>query len=284
MIKYLKKALLLGLILIVVPACSNVDNTPSQQSSELKGRENVIEDSNDESKKEDIETVPVVSEEPQLLSDADIRVVMDNFQEIEDIVKETNNKLTFSDEEITQPEVMATKLQENLPESLQDLVSNNMQLNQLPSEISYWYVTSGEDGFFPEVSLDARMDIVENTPDVIRVKTFEFNDFFHFHGNVYITAVNENGKWLIDGYEWVDVDKEPLDLSKEEVIRYEETVNDSEIEFIAEEVVTSPINDGTSKTANAIIVKIHKDNTLKGRFTDTGEVVNILPQKFKSTE
>lgn len=284
MINNLTKAPFLLLILIFIPACSEVDDIPSQQSSELEDREIVTVDSNDESKKEGVVTVPVVSEEPELLSDTDIRVVMDKFQEIEDIVKETNKKLTFSDEEITQPEVMAAKLQEHLPKSLQDLVSSNMLPNQLSTEIEYWYATSGEDGFFPEVSLDARMEVVENTVDLIKVKTFEFNDFFQFHGNVYITAVNENEKWLIDGYEWVDVEKEPLDLSKEELLRYEETMNDSEIEFITEEVITSPMDDGTSKTANAIIVKILKDNTLKGRFTDTGEVMNTLPEKFMSTE
>lgn len=285
MYKNILNPLFLLLILFFVAACSEVDDTPSQQSSEADVQEVVPKDSDSQSEKDDGETAPVVNEEPEVLSDAEIRVVMDKFQKIEDIVKETNSKMTFSDEERTQSEVMAAKLQENLPESIKELVSSEMLNKELPEELQYWYYSSGEDGFFPEVSLDARMEVIENTPQFIKVKTFQLNDFFQWHGNVYIKAVNENGHWLIDGgYEWVDVDKEPLDLSKEELLIHEETINDSEIEFIAEETITSTMDDGTSKTANAIIVKIVKDNMLKGRFTDTGEVVNELPEKFKSAE
>ena len=267
--------LFLMLVMFCLAACSEIDDTPSPQSSEPDIQET-------QSDKEDEEKVPVV---PETLPDSEIRVVMDKFKKIEDIVKETNSKMTFSMEERTQPEVMTAKLQENLPESIKDLVSSEMLNNELPVLIEYWYSTSGEDGFFPEISLDARMEVIENTPQLIKVKTFQLKDFYQHHGNVYITAVNENGKWLIDGgYEWVDADKEPLNLSKEELLIHEETFNDSEIEFIAEETITGLLDDGTSKTANAIIFKIVKDNTLKGRFTDTGEVVNELPEKFKASE
>lgn len=272
------------LILFFTAACSEVDDTPSQQSNEPDEQEVVPVDSDSQSEKDDDDTDPVVSEEPEVLSDAEIRVVMDKFLKIEEIVKETNGKMTFSDEESTQPEVMAAKLQENLPESIKELASSEMLNKELPKEIQYWYSTSGEDGFFPEVSLDARMEVIENTPQLIKVKTFQLKDFYQWHVNVYITAVYENGQWLISGYEWVDADKEPLDLSKEELLIHEETMNDSEIEFIAEETITGTMDDGTSKTANAIIVKIVKDNTLKGRFTDTGEVINELHDKFKSAE
>jgi hypothetical protein len=272
------------LILFFTAACSEVDDTPSQQSNEPDEQEVVPVDSDSQSEKDDDDKDPVVSEEPEVLSDTEIRVVMDKFLKIEEIVKETNGKMTFSDEESTQPEVMAAKLQENLPESIKELASSEMLNKELPKELQYWYSTSGEDGFFPEVSLDARMEVIENTPQLIKVKTFQLKDFYQWHGNVYITAVYENGQWLISGYEWVDADKEPLDLSKEELLIHEETMNDSEIEFIAEETITSTMDDGTSKTANAIIVKIVKDNTLKGRFTDTGEVINELPDKFKSAE
>ncbi|MCZ8537931.1 hypothetical protein M9R32_12115 [Paenisporosarcina quisquiliarum] len=272
------------LILFFTAACSEVDDTPTQQSSEPNEQEVVPVDSDSQSEKDDDETDPVVSKEPEVLSDAEIRVVMDKFLKIEEIVKETNGKMTFSDEESTQPEVMAAKLQENLPESIKELASSKMLNKELPKEIQYWYSTSGEDGFFPEVSLDARMEVIENTPQLIKVKTFQLKDFYQWHGNVYITAVYENGQWLISGYEWVDADKEPLNLSKEELLIHEETMNDSEIEFIAEETITGTMDDGTSKTANAIIVMIVKDNTLKGRFTDTGKVINELPDKFKSAE
>ncbi|MGE6486946.1 hypothetical protein [Paenisporosarcina sp. NPDC076898] len=277
--------LFLLLILFFVAACSEVDDTPSQQSSESNDQEVVSEDSDSQSEKDDDDTDPVVSEEPEVLSDAEIRVVMDKFQKIEELVKETNSKMTFTEEESTQPEVMAAKLKENLPESIKELASSEMLNKELLDALQYWYYSNGEEGFFPEVSLDARMEVIENTPQLVKVKTFQLNDFFQWHGSVYITAVNENGQWLIDGgYEWVDADKEPLDLSKEELLIHEETMNDSEIEFIAEETITSNMDDGTSKTANAIIVKIVKDNTLKGRFTDTGEIVNELPEKFKSAE
>lgn len=271
------------LIIFCSAACAERDAPP--QSNEPDNKEVVPDDQETQIEKEDEETVPVVNENPETLTDSEIRVIMDNFQKIEEIVFATNSKMTFSDEEITQPEVMAAKLQENLPESIKELVSSEMLNKELPELIQFWYFTSGEDGFFPEVSLDARMEVIENTPLLIKVKTFQLNDFFQWNGNVYITAINENGKWLIDGgYEWVDVDKEPLNLSKEELLIHEENINASEIEFIAEETITSTTDDGTSITANAIIFKIVKDNTLKARFTDTGKIANDIPEKFKSTE
>jgi hypothetical protein len=277
--------LFLMLVMFCLPACSELDDTPSPQSSEPDIQEVVPEDQETQSDIEDEETVPVVNVVPETLPDSEIRVIMDKFKKVENIIKETNSKMTFSMEERTQPEVMTAKLQENLPESMKELVSSEMLNNELPELIQYWYSTSGEDGFLPEISLDARMEVIENTPLLIKVKTFQLKDFYQHHGNVYITAVNENGKWLIDGgYEWVDADKEPLNLSKEELLIHEETFNESEIEFIAEETITGLLDDGTSRTANAIIIKIVKDNTLKGRFTDTGEVVNELPEKFKASE
>ena len=285
MYKNLLIPLFLMLVMLCLPACSELDDTPTPQSSESDIQDVVPEDQETQSDIEDEETVPVVNEGPETLADSEVRVVIDKFKQIEDIVKETNSKMTFSNEEITQPEVMAAKLQENLPESIKELVSNEMLNNELPELIENWYSTNGEDGFFPEISLDARMEVIENTPQLIKVKTFQLKDFYQHYGNVYITAVNENDQWVIDGgYEWVDADKEPLNLSKEELLIHEETFNESEIEFIAEETVTGLLDGGTSKTANAIIIKIVKDNTLKGRFTDTGEVVNELPEKFKSTE
>ncbi|HSO57615.1 MAG TPA: hypothetical protein VLQ66_05190 [Paenisporosarcina sp.] len=274
--------LFLMMVILYLPACSELDDPPLPQSSEPDTQEVVPKDQETESDKEDEEKAPVVNEVPATLPDSEIRVIMDKFKMIEAIVKETNSKMTFSMEERTQPEVMTAKLHENLPKSIKDLVSSEMFNNELPVLIQYWYSTSGEDGFLPEISLDARMEVIENTPLLIKVKTFQLKDYYQYHGNVYITAVNENGKWLIDGgYEWVDADKEPLNLSKEELLIHEEVFNDSEIEFVAEETITSKLDDGTSKTANAIIVKIVKDNTLKGRFTDTGDVVNELPEKFK---
>ena len=273
------------LIIFCLVACAERVAPPSPQSNEPDNQDVVPDDQEIQGEKEDEESVPVVNENPKTLIDSEIRVVMDKFQKIEDIVGATNSNMTFSDEDITQPEVMATKLQENLPESIKELVSSEMLNKQLPELIQFWYFTSGEDGFFPEVSLDARMEVVENTPLLIKVKTFQLNDFFQWNGNVYITAINENGKWLIDGgYEWVDVDEEPLNLSKEELLLHEKIINDSEIEFIAEETITSTTEEGILITANAIIFKIVKGNTLKARFTDTGEIAIDIPEKFKSTE
>ena len=271
------------LIIFCLAACAE-RATPSQ-SNEPDNQKVVPDAQETQIEKEDEETVPVVNENPETLNDSEIRVIMDKFQKIEEIVFATNSKMTFSMEERNQPEVMSAELLENLPESIKELVSSEMLNKELPEMIQYWYFSSGEDGFFPEVSLDARMEVIENTPLLIKVKTFQLNDFFQWNGNVYITAINENGKWLIDGgYEWVDVDKEPLNLSKEEILIHEENINSSEIEFIAEETITSTTDDGTSITANAIIFKIVKDNKLMARFTDTGKIVVDIPEKFKASE
>lgn len=266
------------LIVFCLAACTDSENN-SSKSNEPENQVLPIE-------KDEDKTAPVKTENPAKLTETEIREIMDNFQKIEDIVFTTNSKMTFSMEERMKPEVMSAELLKNLPDSIQELASTEMINKVLPEMINYWYATSGEDGFFPNISLDVRMEVIENTPIQIKVKTFQLDEsYMQRHGNVYITAINENGKWLIDdGYEWVDVDKEPLNLSKEEILLYEENITVSGIEFIAEETITSATDNGQSITANAIIIKIVKDNILKARFTDTGKIAVDIPGKFGSIE
>ena len=109
MYKNLLIPLFLMLVMLCLPACSELDDTPSPQSSEPDIQDVVPEDQETQSDKEDEETVPVVNEGPETLADSEVRVVIDKFKQIEVIVKETNSKMTFSNEEITQPEVCGVR-------------------------------------------------------------------------------------------------------------------------------------------------------------------------------
>ena len=102
--------LFLMMVILYLPACSELDDPPLPQSSEPDTQEVVPKDQETESDKEDEEKAPVVNEVPATLPDSEIRVIMDKFKMIEAIVKETNSKMTFSMEERTQPEVMTAKL------------------------------------------------------------------------------------------------------------------------------------------------------------------------------
>jgi hypothetical protein len=180
-------------------------------------------------------------------------------------------------------ELKTAKLMENFPDEIHTLVSNDMFNDQLPQLIQSMYEASGEGGFLPDINLDARMEIIENTPQKLKVKTFQLVEEIVYRNNlnVYITAIQENGQWVIDEFEATRVDEEPLHLTKEEFIKHEQLTQDSEIEFVGEETLTSATGSVGSRTANAYIIKIIKEDKFLARFIDTGEVLLDLPEKYK---
>jgi len=227
------------------------------------------------------QTIPVHIEGMKLSKD-EIRMIMDNFMEIENIVYDTKEKSSIYSGEWN-PESMAEKVMENLPESIKELASNKLLTKDLPKHTAFWIETSGEVPLFPKIDLDARMEVIENTPNRIQVKTFQLSNIYNYSLNVYINAIKENGKWLIDGYDVKDVLLEPLNLTREEVIKYEENRNKTDIEFIGEEIVTSYSDMISSdRTGKAYILKEINSNNAFGRFVDTGEYVydNELPKKY----
>lgn len=274
----LKKTNLLLLCIVCLTACSEKNTSDKPQREKPVSHEVEIIERDDQTEAE----VDVV-ESPETLSKSEIRIIMDTYDKMRQMVIDTHMTLTFTDEEFYSPELQTAKVMENLPESFHDLISNKMFNTQLPQFLQWMYETSGEGGFLSDVNMDARMEILENKPEKIQVKTFELVEEIVYVGNsnVYLTAIEENGQWVIDEYTATNVDKEPLKLTREEIIIHEQVVQDSEIEFVAEEIITSASDLSLSKTGNAIIIRIVKDGRILARFTDTGEYAYEIPDKYK---
>lgn len=261
---------------VFLTACVNEKTTEKPQNEKPVNHEVEIVEPDDETNVEVIET-------PETLSESEIQTIMGNFEKMGQLVIDTHSTLSFSDEEFYSAELKTAKLMENLPDSIHDLISNNMFNNQLPKLIQSMYEASGEGGLIPQVNLDARMEILENTPEKVHIKTFQLVEqvVYNINMNVYLTAIKENDLWVIDEYKPSYVETEPINLTKEEFIRHEQLVQDSEIEFVAEETITSSSDISQSKTGNALIVRIVKDGRLLARFTDTGVVANDIPEEYK---
>lgn len=273
-----KNIILLLLSIVCLTACTEENTSVKPQSEKPVNEEEEIVEPKDEPEVE----VEVV-EAPQIMSDSEIQTIMGNFEKMGQLVIDTHSTLSFSDEEFYSAELKTAKLMENLPESIHELISNNMFNNQLPKLIQSMYEASGEGGLIPHVNLDARMEIIENTPEKVQVKTFQLVEqvVYRINMNVYLTAIKENDQWVIDEYKPAYVENEPINLTKEEFIRHEQLVQDSEIEFVAEETITSSSDISQSKTGNALIVRIVKDGRLLARFTDTGVIANDVPEEYK---
>jgi len=271
-----KNISLLMLSIVCLTACTEENISVKPQNEKPVNQEVEIVELDDETEVEVVET-------PETMSESEIQTIMGNFEKMGQLVIDTHSTLSFSDEEFYSAELKTSKLMENLPESIHDLISNNMFNNQLPKLIQSMYEASGEGGLIPHVNLDARMEIVENTPEKVQINTFQLVEHvvYSINMNVYLTAIKENDQWVIDEYKPTYVENEPINLTKEEFIRHEQLVQDSEIEFVAEETITSSSDISQSKTGNALIVRIVKDGRLLARFTDTGVIANDIPEEYK---
>lgn len=294
-----KKWCLLLLSGVFLTACVNEKTTEKPQNEQPVNKEVEIVEPDDQTDVEveeteqtevevdetveDEETEIEVDETPQTLSESEIRMIMDKFEKMRQLVIDTHKTLTFTEEEFYSPKLQTAKVMENLPETIHNLISNKMLNTQLPQLLQWMYEASGEGGFLPDINMDARMEIIENTPEKVQIKTFQLVEeiVYKSNHNVYLTAIEENGHWVIDEYAATNVEKEPLHLTREEVIIHEQMAQDSEIEFVAEETITSASDLSLSKTGNAIIVRILKDGRLLARFTETGEIAYDIPDKYK---
>jgi len=218
-----------------------------------------------------------VKDKLPLLNEQEIKTIMGNFMKIEETVFQTFRSGNWTIKH--KPQQVATELVESLPKSIYDIASEKFVKEKLFPVIEHWHHTLGESGLLPNVYFDARMEVVENTPSKITVKTFTLeNDAGYTSSmNVYVTALKVNDKWLIDQYELVSVDDEPLHLMKEELIKYEENDLNSRVDFIAEDSLTCGGQKGLSK---AYVIKVEKYGMVYARLAKTGDICFEIPEKY----
>ena len=231
--------------------------------------------------------IPInVTEETKKLTNLEIQKIMGKFKEIEKVVLETQEKTTLTDEEWSNSKLAGAKVSKMLPSSLSDIASKNMLEEVIPKRISGWFEASGEGGFFPEVYFDSRMKVIESTPNKIVVKTFQLEGISYLSSlNVYVTAIKENDRWVIDSYDATSTDEELLNITKEEFISYIENSMDSNIEFLGEETITSTLRyEQGTKTGKAYVIKDVQYGNGWAYFVDTGQVVFVQQDEIKDAK
>ena len=232
------------------------------------------------------ETQEELFEETKKLTNLEIQKIMGKFKEIEKVVLETQEKTTLTDEEWSNSKLAGAKVSKMLPSSLSDIASKNMLEEVIPKHISGWFEASGEGGFFPEVYFDSRMKVIESTPNKIVVKTFQLESIPYLSSlNVYVTAIKENDRWVIDSYDVTSTDEELLNITKEEFISYIENSMDSNIEFLGEETITSTLQyEQGTKTGKAYVIKDAQYGNVWAYFVDTGQVVFVQQDEIKDAK
>lgn len=73
---------------------------------------------------------------------------------------------------------------------------------------------------YPYTDFDIRFTLHENTSNRFVASSIEFDNMISSGSTVYYTVVKENGKWVLDKYQWVSIEKEPVHLTWEEVKMY----------------------------------------------------------------
>jgi len=75
---------------------------------------------------------------------------------------------------------------------------------------------------YPNAALDIRFQLHENSSDRFVASSIEFDNMISSGSTIYFTVVKENGKWVLDQYKWVSIDKEPISLTWDEIKAHEE--------------------------------------------------------------
>lgn len=176
--------------------------------------------------------------EVKTLDSAAIRELMEGYFSINDLAAKYMEEKGYWKENLTEKDVDL----EGFYPSVSDLVTRKWlsSLDDLMIELNETY---GEGMSPPDLGI--RMEIIENAPGKIKIKTLKLPDdldagYTPFGLHYYITAVNEDGKWLIDDVLQVPVKSEPLDLSWEEAAQHLK-VNGISAKNIGTAVLEGPI-------------------------------------------
>ncbi|MFC7686219.1 S-layer homology domain-containing protein [Ureibacillus sp. GCM10028918] len=101
-------------------------------------------------------------------------------------------------------------------------------LNYASKDFTDGFLKTVKDEFFcscdmppyPYENLDIQFTLHENTSDRFVASSVELDNMISSGSTVYYTVIKENGKWVMDNYKWVSIEKEPVDLSWEEIKSY----------------------------------------------------------------
>ena len=148
-----------------------------------------------------------------LLTDAEIRSVMEKY------FKWMETSYTFLTERLQYDATLINTYNREYEEKISTFVSRNF-MNEHKDFLETIIATSGEG--MPHPNYETRFEVIENTPTKVTVKSlvepFIYGaDYNEFADNFYITAVKENGQWLIDKFTLTSAPEEAVNFTEEEI-------------------------------------------------------------------
>jgi hypothetical protein len=217
-----------------------------------------------------------------LLTDSEIRSVMDQyFQWVE-------TSYTFLSERIKYDATLINTFSREYEEQISTLVSRNF-MNEHKDFLETIIATSGEGMPYP--NYDTRFEVIENTPTKVTVKSlvepFIYGaDYNQFADNFYITAVKENGEWLIDKFTLTSAPEEPVNFTEEEIKKFIQANN---LTYVGDITLNAAIGYDQSMSEVKGETKVY---LVKGEFTDgvdgltaaSGNVIYDIPADMVPAE
>ncbi|MEH7248031.1 hypothetical protein V7114_14735 [Neobacillus niacini] len=177
--------------------------------------------------------------------------------------REAGEKYNWSD--------MATKADFSLlrPELIK-FASKSLTDGEL-KELSQEYYCQCDAPFFPSVEYDVRFTIHENTNKKMVTSSIDImNDLGNGGNTVYFTVIQENGKWVLDDWDYVDSNQEPLQLTWNEIETYEKQFD----------INVKLLKETTYQNRKVFIYYLESSNSNKLMFADTSEVLYEIPPEL----
>ncbi|MDR7079498.1 hypothetical protein J2Y03_004556 [Neobacillus niacini] len=139
-------------------------------------------------------------------------------------------------------------------------------------ELSQEYYCQCDAPFFPSVEYDVRFTIHENTIKKMVASSIDImNDLGNGGNTVYFTVIQENGKWVLDDWEYVDSNQEPLQLTWKEIETYEKQFD----------INVKLVKETTYQNRKVFIYHLESSNSNKLMFADTSEVLYEVPPELQ---
>ena len=120
---------------------------------------------------------------------------------------------------------------------------------------------------YPDAALDIRFKIHENSSDRFVASSIEFDNMISSGSTIYFTVVKENGKWVLDQYKWVSIEKEPISLTWDEIKAHEEKQGET-VELL---------NTATYEGEKIYIFKYMKSGKIMGVFANNSGYMWDVP-------
>ncbi len=225
--------------------------------------------------KEFTTTIPVFLEDQVKLTDSEVRNVMNIYLEMIEM-----RGLFTQEKEMYSPELVAPHIEE-LNERMKSFVTDNyLKENNQQQFLEGWIGASGEGDIVPKY--DLRFQVLENSGKKVVVKSvipamIYGADYVPYAENVYVTAVKEKGKWLIDAVKHTRAPEDPANFTKAEIQKILDNSGMGGITYLGETTMNTDVGWNQSGPVtldtNVYIYKIESTGGIDGITAASGNIL-----------